>query len=1050
MIPMRNSIALLLFLSLPFVVFSQANDWENPQVTRVQTLPHTAQLVSYTKPTTAFATVIEDSENYHSLNGLWKFNWVPNVEERPLSFYKAGADLIDWNTIEVPSNWQMKGYGKPIYTNIVYPFDKNPPFIAGKNGNSVGSYVRTFQIDDDWMNKQIQVRFDGVESAFYLWVNGKKVGYAQDSRTIAAFDISPFVTKGKNSIAVQVIRWSDGSYLEDQDFWRLSGIYRNVYLIVRPKTQIEDFFATTTFDTDFKNATLNLNISVKTNQKRSGNKVKIELFDSEQKLITSNTTAVLTDNKLQVSLPVTAPVKWWNEHPYLYNLHISLIDKKENTLDLVSSNIGFRQIDIRGREIFINNQPLIVKGVNRHEHNPLTGHTISKEQMLKEVKLLKQLNINTVRNSHYPAAPYFYDLCDQYGIYVIDEANVESHGMRYNDASLAKDPNWKKAHVERMEAMVAQNKNHPSIILWSLGNEAGNGANMVAMDEISKAMDPSRPTHYHFTSGPEVGQTLGGGVHKGGKNAGFGRYQSVDDLIAIDKLNLDRPYIVNEVAHAMGNAMGNLKEYVDVWDNYKGISGGCIWDWVDQGILTKTEDGTPYYAYGGDFGDTPNDLNFCLNGILFSDLSLSPKAIEVKDCYQAIDFTWNSENPEKINVLNKHTATNLNTFDLEWQLLQDGLLLKKGNFPSTDINPLNNGQINTPQEVIAMLPQIKGEILLNINAKLSKDQLWAPKGYVIAKKQLSLKQWQGGMATKEKAARLKIKEDAESLHLSSKTFSCNFNKDTGILQSYKINGKELLQQGPVLNIWRAPTDNDGSYKNLWRFQSKRVAVQWVEAGFEGAKLHTNDFSVEKISSKERRITIKGELKSIDGEILANIVQQYLINGNGHIVLKTQFTPLFTQVSVLPRLGYELQLKKEFDQMSWYGRGPHENYIDRNTAAQLGVYNRSVSEQFVNYPVPQENGNKTGIRWTQLTNKKGLGLNVSAPKAFETSARHYSQDNLTKAKHTYDLTEQDTVYLYIDVQQNGLGGNSCGPLPLDQYLFKPKEMSFEFYIQPTTK
>jgi len=1045
---MRHAITVFLLLTFSFASFSQVNDWENPQVTRVNTLPHTAQLVGYSSQNTAFIGDIEDSKYYQSLNGLWKFNWVSTVAERPISFYKKNADLSSWETIEVPSNWQMKGYGKPIYTNIVYPFDKNPPLIAGANGNSVGSYVREFTIDSNWKNQQIQLRFDGVESAFYLWINGKKVGYAQDSRTIAAFDISPYIQPGKNSIAIQVIRWSDGSYLEDQDFWRLSGIYRNVYLVARPKVQIEDYFATTSFDTDFKHAKLNIDITTKGTSKK--NQVKIELYNDQQKLIVSTTKEIPDNKQLEVSVPVTAPKKWWNEQPYLYNLQISLLDNKEKTLDLVSSDIGVRQIDIRGREIFVNNKPLIVKGVNRHEHNPVTGHTISKEQMVKEVILLKQLNINTVRNSHYPAAPYFYDLCDQYGVYVIDEANVESHGMRYNEASLAKDPNWEKAHVERMEAMVAQNKNHASIIMWSLGNEAGNGVNMVAMDKASQAMDSTRPTHYHFTSGPKVGATLGGGVYKGGKNAGFGRYQSVDDLIAIDKKNLDRPYIVNEVAHAMGNAMGNLKEYVDVWDNYKGISGGCIWDWVDQGILTKTEDGTPYYAYGGDFGDTPNDLNFCLNGILFSDLSLSPKAIEVKDCFQNFDFEWRADSPKQIGVINKHTNTHLSFYDLEWELLQNGLPIKNGKFPISEAAPLRKGFLKTPQEVLSFLSDEEGAFLLNIRVKLTMDELWANKGFVVAKKQLVLKEWQAPELTKEKSPRLKVKEEAHQLVLYSDAFSCVFNKDQGTLDSYKIKGTEILQQGPKLNIWRAPTDNDGSYKNLWRFKSKRVAVQWVEAGFEGASLHINNFNPEKISKSERKVSIKGTLKSPEGTILADILQEYHINGNGRIHLKTHFAPLFSNVSVLPRLGYELKLHKEFQQMEWYGRGPHENYIDRNYAAHLGVYKKPVAAQFVNYPVPQENGNKTGIRWTTLSNDKGLGLKISGPTPFETSARHYSQDNLTKAKHSYDLIEQDAVFFYIDVQQNGLGGNSCGPLPLEQYLFKPKEMVFEFYFQAKTK
>ncbi|QNM84310.1 DUF4981 domain-containing protein [Polaribacter pectinis] len=1054
-INIKQTIIVLTF-SCMMLGYSQSNqnDWENQHITRVNTEKPTSQLVSYASSKKALKGTIEDSEYYQSLNGNWKFNWVENVKDKPENFYKEDADLSDWQFIKVPSNWQMEGYGNPHYTNITYPFDKNPPFIAGENGNNVGSYVTEFTISNNWKKKNIFLRFDGVESAFYVWVNGKKVGYSQDSRTTASFNISNYLKEGVNKVAVQVFRWSDGSYLEDQDFWRLSGIYRSVYLVARPKVVLEDYLATTTFDENFKDAQLDINVALKNTSAKCFKKgiVKVELFNANNQLVKTHKTTLkkLSKNNqnLQnntISIQIENPLQWSNETPNLYTLKLSLLNKRNKVIDIVSSKLGFRQIDIKGRQILINNQPLIVKGVNRHEHNPITGHFITKQQMVKEVKLLKQLNINTVRNSHYPTDPYFYKLCDAYGIYVIDEANVESHGMRYGKESLAKDPTWEKAHVERMEAMVAQNKNHASIIMWSFGNEAGNGVNMVAMEKASKAIDSSRPTHYHFSDEPIVGDIWGGGVIKGGKKQNFGRYQSVKDLIMIDALNLDRPFIVNEVAHAMGNAMGNLKEYVEVYEQYEGISGGCIWDWADQGILAKNEKGEEYYAYGGDFGDTPNDLNFCLNGVLFSDFSLSPKAYEVKDCYQNIDFNWKTKN-ELISVTNKHAFTNTKKFKVEWKLLQNGVPKLNGVFTSLAVNPLEKGTVQTPQEVLNYIKNSDDEYLLNISVKTSEDYSWANKGFVIAKKQLELTPWNSGeISVKSSDDLLDYKTINDDILISSAHFQLQFDKKQGVITSYKIDTIEYLEKGPQLNIWRAPTDNDGGYKNMWRNKSNQDAVKWIDAGFEGATLQVNTVNIDK-SDSNVIINVEGVLVGSNTNNLATISQKYTINGNGEIHLNTLFNPL-KELPVLPKLGYELVLHKGFDKFEWYGRGPHENYPDRNIAAQLGIYSKLVDEQFVNYPVPQENGNKTDVRWAKIINKNGRGLQVSSLKPFETSARHFTLDDLTKAKHTYDLEKTKEVYWYIDVAQNGLGGNSCGPKQMEHYLFNPSFIEFDFILKP---
>jgi len=965
---MRIGLTWLVFLSLmdPGVVSkAQTNDWENQYTTRVNTEIPAVPLVSYVSFEKALEGDLEQSAYHHSLNGIWKFHWIAHPKERPLDFYRSDADLSDWDNVEVPSNWQMLGYGKPIYTNITYPFEKNPPFIAGENGNGVGSYYREFSIPDSWNGHEVFLRFDGVESAFYVWVNGQKVGYAQDSRTIVSFNVSKYLRQGSNKLAVQVFRWSDGSYLEDQDFWRLSGIYRNVYLVARPKVYLEECFATTTFEKSYEDAVLELELSLRNSSATSLKKgiIEVELYDAGGEPVRLQGESVtkipiLERGKcfeIQLPLQVEKPLKWTDETPNLYTVMIKVLDTKNKVVDQVSFKTGFRQIEIRGREIFINNHPIIIKGINRHEHNPVTGHYITRDQMEKEVRLLKQLNINTVRNSHYPASPYFYNLCDQYGIYVIDEANVESHGMRYGEASLAKDPSWEKAHVERMVAMVEQNKNHPSIIMWSLGNEAGNGVNMVAMEAASKVIDHSRPTHYHFSTEPIVGDIWGGGVLKNGKKQGWGRYHTVADLIQIAQMDLDRPFITNEYSHAMGNACGNLKEYVEVFEQYPGISGGCIWDWVDQGILKKTEDGTSYYAYGGDFGDTPNDLNFCLNGILFSDLSLSPKAYEVKHCYQNVDFEWVEGSEGSIKVTNKYTFSNLSQFNIEWELLREGRKIQGGAFPTIEVRPGESAQVPFPESVLNVNAHPKGEYLLNIAVKLRKNECWAPKDFMVAEAQLTLSPWIAGPQESDREYNVNYDENETQILVSSEYLQLGFDKEQGIISSFQIQGIEILDQGPKLNIWRAPTDNDGCYTNLWRQSSGRAAHQWVQTGYDQALLQVESVQVNTVSEEQLIIKVAGALKSEANSVLATTEQTYMISGDGTIQLSTLFTTAQKNLPVLPRLGYEIQLKPGFDQMSWYGRGPHENYIDRNSSALLGIYKGSVSAQFVNYPVPQENG-----------------------------------------------------------------------------------------------
>jgi beta-galactosidase len=587
--------------------------------------------------------------------------------------------------------------------------------------------------------------------------------------------------------------------------------------------------------------------------------------------------------------------------------------------------------------------------------------------------------------------------------------------------------------------------------MWSHGNEAGNGVNIAAMNDEAHRLDTTRPTHYHFSDDPKSSDILGGGVYKGGKQHNAGRYHSVDDLEYVANSGEPRPFLLNEYAHAMGNAMGNLKEYVEVFEKYPNMIGGHIWDWVDQGILQKTDDGEEWYAYGGDFGDTPNDLNFCLNGILFSDLTLSPKAYEVKQCYQNADFSLLDADQGRVEkmilVKNKFNFTNLNSFKAEWELLRDGKSIKTGHFSALDVPPAEQLLIPIPEEITSLIQGQEGEFLLNIDLKLAEKKIWAPRNYVIAESQLTMAPWKTFPKETSFSDRVDYREKEGMIRIQSGKMYLEFDKEKGVITSFKMNGTEMIEQGPRINIWRAPTDNDGCFTNLWRRQSGRASHEWIGAGYHQAMLHPDDVKIIQESEDLVVVHVIGSLMTDHNNKLATLQQTYMISGAPSVHLKTLFTPEQEEIPVLPRLGYEMVLKPGFDQISWYGRGPHENYMDRNSSAHLGIFRGEVSDLFVNYPVPQENGNKTGVRWVKIQDRGDRGITVTSARPFETSARHVSLDNLTEAAHTYELIKQDQVFWYIDFQQNGLGGNSCGPRPMSQYLLKPEPIEFNFTIAP---
>jgi len=1019
----KNKFILIALISLTFGHSqTKQNDWENELVTQInKEIPH--------------ATLFYDdsSDDVSSLNGIWDFVWYKDIGDAP-----KDSKPISWNKIQVPGTWQMQGFGQPIYTNIVYPFDKNPPFISGKNGNSIGIYQTTFSIDNP-KNQETYLRFESVSSAFYLWVNDKKVGYSQDSWSPAEFNISKYLKKGKNTLRMQVIRWSDGSYLEDQDGWRMSGIFRDVFLVEKPKVHLRDYFVTTPF---IKNdALFNLQIDLSNLEKRSLKNYSLAITLKDKQGNTIIQQSVKATSTTAFKKEVSNPKLWSNEFPNLYQLNIQLI-KSGKTVDQIQSNIGFKEIRISEKqELLLNGKPIIIKGVNVIEHDPIYGKYIPKERMEKTVKLLKQNNFNTVRTAHYPASSYFYKLCDEYGMLVIDEANVESHGMKYAAASLAKHASWEKAHVERMEAMVQRDKNHPSVIMWSFGNEAGNGVNMIAMQKQTKEIDTTRPTHYHSSEKPISFDTYGGGIWKGGKKHNFGRYQSVEDMEHIGRMNLDKPFLLNEYAHAMGNSVGNLQEYVDVFEKYPALIGGCIWDWSDQGI-TKHVNGAYgnqikdiehahaeslkpesdyFWAYGGDFDDSPNDGNFCMNGVMMSDLTPTPKTIEVKKAYQNIGFKLIDANTGTIEITNKFLTTDLSDFNFDWQFLENGHVIKKG-IVAIELAGLSANQFKLEN---FELSNYKSEYILQIQAKTKSDNKWSKAGHLIAWEEFVLQKSSLEFEKINSTKEIKLKKDNQGLvHISFDTGELLFDKTKGEIVGLTKNDELIIESGFSLSFARAYIDND----------IKRT----MRSTWDAVDLHNLISNVENIEIKQENSMIFIDIQKkyqTSGKVNGfSTKERYVIYADGLIDISLNVDYLGDGIPfTFPRIGYEIKLNKNIHNSTWYGKGPGSSYKDRNTGMQMGVYSQDVDEQFVNYARPQENGNKSQVRWATFYNDNHKGLLIKGESPLNFSFRRYTTEQLNKATHPYQLQANNFNVLNIDLDHGALGNGSCGPIPMKKYF-----------------
>ncbi|MCX6302397.1 MAG: DUF4981 domain-containing protein, partial [Bacteroidia bacterium] len=1023
----------------------EPRDWENPGMfNQNREAPH-ATLISFSDEESALVADKAQSLNYLSLDGIWKFHWVKSPDQRPYWFFKDDFDTRNWDDIEVPSNWQMKGYDIPIYVNITYPYEKNPPLIK-HDFNPVGSYKREFTVPSEWKNKEVFLHFGAISSAFYVWVNEQLVGYFEDSKTPSEFNITKYLKKGKNSLAVEVYRWCDGSYLEDQDFWRLSGIQRTVFLHARPETYIRDFFVKGDLENDYKDGLLELAVDLKGPADNAYDLVmEASLYDNELKLFTESVDAKLTEGKATLYIRKNLPeIKRWSaETPDLYSLVISLKDKNGKILECVSSKIGFRKVEIINSQLLINGVAVYIKGTNIHEHDDINGHVIDEALILKDIRVMKSNNINAVRTSHYPEQELWYEMCDKYGLYLIDEANIESHGIGYDkDVTLADKPEWAAAHLDRMQSLVERDKNHPSIIIWSLGNEAGDGHNFLADYKWAKERDNTRPVQYEGaeknTNAPERHTDIFCPM--------YARIGEIEEYAKNEKN--DRPLILCEYAHSMGNSTGNLQDYWDVIEKYPKLQGGFIWDWVDQGMMKTDESGEKYWAYGGDYGEEgiPSDGNFCINGLTWPDRTGKPGLSEVKKVYQYIGFEQVDLAKGMIKIINKYDFTNLSEFVFDWEVVSDGAVIQSGKLSLPDVKPKTQANVLLPLEKIIALPG--AEYFLNLRASRSDEWNIVPEDHIYATAQFKLPaEGEQVKINKDNLTILQTDIVGNKLNVSGTDMRIVFNLENGRMESFNYKEKELIRKAPEPDFWRPPTDNDYGYG------MDGLLGVWKKAG-EKALITKADIT----NDEPGKVTVvfRYDIMGDENEKIAGYSSVYTIYGTSDVVISNSFRKISEKIPEIPRMGMQMQLPEEFANLKWYGRGPHENYADRKTSAEVGLYESTVADQYVPYIRPQENGYKTDTRWLTLTDDNGTGILVSGDPVFCFAAMNYVHDDFESpgklsqyrpdAKsantHTVDVKPHDFINLNIDLAQMGVGGDdSWGAIIHPEYRLL--ENSYEY-------
>jgi len=1051
------------FVAIPGVQASSSEArarpaWNDLTVIRENAEAPRAHFIPYARRNDAIARKLESNEYYQTLNGNWKFHYSDGPAQRPQDFYEPDYDVTAWADIPVPSNWERQGFGYAIYTNIPYPFPRDEPNVP-VDVNPVGSYRREFEIPATWSGRDVFLNLGAVSSAFYVWMNGKYVGYSEDSKTPSEFNVTPYVTAGRNMVAVEVYRWSNGSYLEDQDFWRLSGIQREVSLYARPKQRVRDFFAKASLDATNRDGQFSLELDLLNSGPITVRKsLSVEILDDKAVIFSRDATLMLAPGSSQEHLTATIPAirPWSAETPNLYTLVIQLGEDAKEESEVIAHRIGFRSVEIDNGRFVVNGRQVRLKGTNLHEHHEVNGHAIDEATMLTDIRMMKAANLNAVRTSHYPFQERWYELTDEYGFYVVDEANIESHGVGFeHDTTLGNKTEWMPLHLDRTRRMVERDKNSPSIVIWSLGNEAGDGVNFGATYRWIKSRDSSRPVQYEGEGKlKEVGER-----HSDFESHMYWRYWQLEEY---SQTQNNRPLLLIEYAHSMGNSTGNLKEYWDVIRKHDIVAGAFIWDWVDQGLLERSRDGSSYWTYGGDYGPkgVASSGNFCINGVVFPDRRPHPAYWEIKRAYQSVVFAASDPLSGNITVTNEYDFMSLAGFQLDWNLTRNGQAVLAGT-NALDIAPGAKQRLSLWEHPPKQ--DAGAEYHLNLAVVSPEARGLLPTGQVYAQAQFELPNEAAVHGSEpRRPGSLHVEQSATSIALRSGEVTYGFNRNTGLLSSLTWHGRELLLKPLTPNFWRAPTDNDwGNYMPDW-------ARTWREAG-KNRRL----VSLDVIESADGLTTIEArhEFSVDDGTIVGRWLARYTVSAGGELDVDNQFETVGDGLPVIPRIGMNVELAPALDQLAWYGRGPMENYSDRKLAADVGLYRSTVAEQYVPYVRPQENGYKTDTRWLALADAGQNALLIRAHELVSFSALHNRlEDFVPPVKiaittedsaemvadprrvnmHVNDIVPRDLVSLNIDLGQMGVGGdNSWGDRTFQQYSLNQRRYRYGFRIRPFT-
>lgn len=1022
---------------LPLLFMAGVKTWEMPQLTSLNKLPARATLIPFPSPNDALAQDREQSPWFLSLNGQWDFK----IKPKPETVTPAAIHTGEWATMPVPGNWTMQGFGNPHYTNIIMPFPLSPPHVP--EDNPTGIYRRAFTVPESWQGRRIVLHFGGCEGVLYVYVNGQPIGLNKDARTPAEFDVTSVVQVGKtNELLVVVVQWSDASYVEDQDHWWQAGIQREVFLYATGVPHLQDVFARGDLSDDLQQGTLRITSKIGfAGENHEDCTITAQLYDPAGKAVfdkpLSARATIFTDFAGRATVPrsevtltqsVHAPLLWSAEAPNLYTLVVTL--NTPQGAESTRCRLGFRKVEVRDRKLLINNKAVMIKGVDRHDHDDTTGKAVSREVMEADIRLMKQFNVNAVRTSHYPNDPYWLDLCDRYGLYVVDEANLEAHAF-YHD--VCRDPRYLHAFVERVSNMVERDKNHPSIILWSLGNESGYGPNHDAAAGWVRRADPSRPLHYEGAISRWNGESWEGGHRV--TDVVCPMYSPISSIVEWAETTTDyRPMILCEYSHAMGNGNGSLSDYWAAFEKYEGLQGGFIWEWIDHGIRQVDENGTPYWAYGGDFGDTPNDVNFCTDGIVWPDRTPHPALYEFKKLVQPVRVEAVDLNQGRVRIVNKQDFTSLAWLRGTWELTADGKSALSGNLPPLEIAP--GESLDVTLEGVRD-DQTTGERFLTFRFYQNNDTWWAKAGHEVAWEQLALPSL-AKQAPHRVRSTANAMENDSAIALELDGIHAIFDKASGMLVEFGANGRNLIQRGPLLNVWRAATDNDGI--KLQGGQDWKALPRWLSLGLNKAQYKT-----QSVRLVDGQVEVVHQASGRDCWTDFLHTHHYQLLPSGELLVENTLE-LGQGVTDIPRVGVNLVLVPALEHLTWFGRGPLDNYVDRKAAAIVGLYESTVTDQYVPYIMPQEHGNKTDTRWLTLTDTDGHGLKASGQPLLEFSASHFTANDLFNAKHTIVLKPRAEVILNLDYAQRGLGTASCGPDTLEQYCLLQPNYQFTYRLQ----